>query len=67
MSTRIFLFVSVVMFMCVSAFAMCGVCGSSEESKGEAKCMFLHAAKEAGIKDGVREWQEKGNSLVPKS
>ena len=37
MAKRIFALTVAFMFVCVSAFAMCGVCGSGTESKGEVK------------------------------
>gem|GEM_PF-302572 len=57
MKTRIFLLISAIIFTCVSAFAMCGVCGVGDEkaqSQGE-KGAFHSAAKEAAVKDGVKE------------
>ena len=55
MSTKVFLSVFAVMFMCTSAFAMCGVCPSGTESKGEAKSVFSQVASEAVMKNGVKE------------
>ncbi|MDP3787129.1 MAG: rhodanese-like domain-containing protein [Candidatus Omnitrophota bacterium] len=55
MTIKVFLLISVVMLICASGFAMCGICGAGSESKGEAKSMFSHVANEALTKNGVRE------------
>lgn len=55
MSIKVFLLLSGVILMCASVFAMCGVCGSGAESKGDAKNMFPHVADEAVMKNGAKE------------
>ena len=55
MTTRVFALTAVVMFVCASAFAMCGVCGPGHEGNKEAKDMFSHVAGQAVVKDGVKE------------
>ena len=55
MTKRIFTLTVAFIFVCVSAFAMCGVCGSGTKSKKEAQGMFAHVADEAVVKDGVKE------------
>ena len=55
MSTKVFLLVFAVMLICTSVFAMCGVCGSGTENKGEAKSMFLHVANEVVMKNGAKK------------
>ena len=55
MAKRIFALTVAFMFVCVSAFAMCGVCGSGHEGKEEAKGMFAHVTDETVVKNGVKE------------
>ena len=55
MAKRIFAVTIAFMLVCVSAFAMCGVCGSGTENKGEAKSMFLHVANEVVMKNGAKK------------
>lgn len=55
MAKRIFVLTVAFMFVCVSVFAMCGICGSGNKGEEEAKGMFAHVADEAVVKNGVKE------------
>lgn len=43
------------MFICASAFAMCGVCGSDGASKEKEQHMFAHVSSEAAVVNGVKQ------------
>lgn len=57
MSIKIFSSSLIVMFVCVNAFAMCGMCGSGpeHEHKGSDESVFSHVAGETAMKGGVKE------------
>ena len=54
-----FVLVIAVMFVCSSAFGMCGMCGSDSghkhESSAGTKSVFSQVAEEAAVKGGVKK------------
>lgn len=55
MSVKIPVLILTMVFICGSAFAMCGVCGSDAKSAESDESAFSHVAAETAMKAGVKE------------